>query len=174
MTSYPPPSLPTGPKVAGDLPLVCWEQPPWGLLEQDFKALEKMMPLALGSTEAVFSSWICFSSCSVPSALPASLLDSKAQEHFSHLYALVFFCKVPSILNSTSQHSSHLPPSYAIAQVLRHSPLLVLLPLLVPAHIVPHHTPQSRALVLSVPLTQKPPLASHCLQNKANRPCVAC
>ena len=55
MTSYPPPSLPTGPKVAGDLPLVCWEQPPWGLLEQDFKALEKMMPLALGSTEAVFS-----------------------------------------------------------------------------------------------------------------------
>ena len=89
------------------------EWPPWGLLEQDFKALEKMMPLALGSTEAVFSSWICFSSCSVPGALPASLLDSKAQEHFSHLYALVFFCKVPSILNSTSQHSSHLPPSYA-------------------------------------------------------------
>ena len=70
---------------------MCWERPPWGLLEQDFKALEKMMPLALGSTEAIFSS------CSVPSALPASLLDSKAEEHFSHLY-------------STSQHSSHLPP----------------------------------------------------------------
>lgn len=100
----------------------------------------------------------CFSSCSVPGALPASLLDSKAQEHFSHLYALVFFCKVPSILNSTSQHSSHLPPSYATAQVLRHSPLLGLSPLLVPAHIVPHRTPQSRTLVLSVPLTQKPPL----------------
>lgn len=154
--------------MAGDLALVCWERLPWGLLEQDFKALEKMMPLALGSTEAVFSS------CSMPSALPASLLDSKAEEHFSHLYALVFFCKVPSILNSTSQHSSHLPPSYATAQVLGHSPLLVLLPLLVSAHIVPHRTLQSRALVLPGPLTQKPQLASHCLQNEASHLCVAC
>ena len=32
VTSCPPASLPTGPKVAGDLPLVCWELPPWGLL----------------------------------------------------------------------------------------------------------------------------------------------
>ena len=139
VTSCPPASLPTGPRVAGDLPLVCWERPPWGLLEQDFRALEKMMPLALGSTETIFSSQTCFSSCSVHSALPSSLLDSKPQEHFSCLYALVFLCKVPSIL------SSHLPPSYPTAQVLGHSPLLVLLPLLVSADIVPHrtHTKQS-------------------------------